>query len=163
MDSYGTNNPTSVSNITYTAGEVGQAFQFDGSTSLIIVPASTSLALSNITIEGWVYPTDLSLARPVVEYGAGGQLFQSAYWINTTGGGGNSPGRIQAVMRTENNAGYIQVLDTNPDVASNQWNHLAFTVNAETLTGILYCNGVQVRYALRFRTEVRSLRRVSFP
>ena len=63
LDSISGNNPTAVSNITYTAGEVGKAFQYDGSTSLITVPASTSLAVSNLTIDAWVYPTTTS-TRP---------------------------------------------------------------------------------------------------
>ena len=66
-----------------------------------------------------------------------------ALWINTTGGGGTSSGGLQAYVRTQN-SGYLQVVDANPVVALNQWTHLAFTVNATTLNGFLYCNGVQV-------------------
>jgi len=50
-DSAGTNNPSVVSGIKYNDGEVGQAFHFDGSTSLITVPRSPSLTISNLTVE----------------------------------------------------------------------------------------------------------------
>ncbi|MGB8368199.1 MAG: LamG-like jellyroll fold domain-containing protein [Verrucomicrobiia bacterium] len=142
-DSIDGNNPIAVNNITYVSGEVGQAFHYDGSTSLITMPASTSLAVSNLTIDAWVYSTDSLTPRPVVEYGGGGQLSSIALWINTTGGGGTSSGGLQAYVRTQN-SGYLQVVDANPVVALNQWTHLAFTVNATTLNGFLYCNGVQV-------------------
>ena len=44
-DNVNGNNATNFQGITYSGGEVGQAFQFDGSTSRITVPASTSLAV----------------------------------------------------------------------------------------------------------------------
>ncbi len=143
-DISGNNNNGRPQNITYVTGEVRQAFHYNGSNSLITVPPSTSLAVSNLTIECWVFPTDSGRPCPVVEYGGGGQLSSIALWINTTGFGNSQPGGLQALVRTENNTGYLQVLDYNPDVIVNQWNHLAFTVNAATLTGVLYCNGVQV-------------------
>jgi subtilisin-like proprotein convertase family protein len=148
-DISGNNNNGRPQNITYVNGEVGKAFHYDGSTSLITVPASTSLAVSNMTIECWIFPTDDGTPRPVVEYGGGGQISSIALWINTTGGGGTVKGGLQAYVRTGNTA-FVEVTDADPVVTTNQWNHLAFTVNAATLTGILYCNGVQVGSAVTF-------------
>jgi subtilisin-like proprotein convertase family protein len=144
VDSVNGNNPVAVQSITYHAGEVGQAFHYDGSTSLITVPASTSLAVSNLTIESWIFPTDSGTPLPIIDYGGAGVLTPIMLWINTTGGTSVNPGALYGVIRTQNNTGYIEVKDANPIVTVNQWNHVAFTVNATTLTGILYCNGVQV-------------------
>jgi subtilisin-like proprotein convertase family protein len=141
-DSINGNNPIAVQGINYTAGEVRQAFQYDGSTSLITVPPSTSLAVSNLTIDAWVYPTDGNL-RPIVDYGGAGQRSPIQLWINTTGGTSVTPGGIHAVILDPSGNGF-GVDDYNPDVNVNQWNHLAFTVNTATETGVLYCNGVLV-------------------
>jgi hypothetical protein len=61
IDIVGTNNGITTS-ITYTNGEVGQAFDFNGSGSFIKVPASSSLNVglaSGFTVEMWVNPVDI--------------------------------------------------------------------------------------------------------
>jgi hypothetical protein len=58
-DSIGTNNGTPTGGITYTNGEVGQAFVFNNTTSYIPVPASPGLNVgtnNGFTIEGWIQP-----------------------------------------------------------------------------------------------------------
>jgi len=142
-DSINGNNPTAVSNITFTAGEVGRAFVYNGSTSKITVPASTSLAVSNVTMEAWVFPTTLNQPLPVIDYGGAGQLSAIFLWLNTTGGNSVNPGGFFAIERNASGGG-IEVDEPNPVVTVNQWNHVAFTVNTRTLTGILYCNGIPV-------------------
>ena len=58
------------------------------------MPASASLAISNLTLEAWVYPTDNTL-RPVIEWGGAGQNSPMHLWVNTTGGFGSTPGGIR--------------------------------------------------------------------
>ena len=54
-DSFGTNNGTAVGGVSFTTGEVGQAFSFNGTTAYVDVPDSPSLQLTNqITIEAWI-------------------------------------------------------------------------------------------------------------
>jgi hypothetical protein len=55
-DAAGTNNGTPAAGVTFTAGEVGQAFSFDGTTNgYIEVPDAPELQLTNeLTIEFWV-------------------------------------------------------------------------------------------------------------
>src|SRR5438093_928772 len=54
-DALGANNGT-ISGATFTAGEVGQAFNFDGSGQKITVADNDSLKLTNsLAIEGWIY------------------------------------------------------------------------------------------------------------
>src|SRR5579864_1463623 len=53
-DALGLNNAT-LSNVTYATGEVGQAFNFNGSNSSALVADSSSLAFTNsFAIEGWI-------------------------------------------------------------------------------------------------------------
>jgi hypothetical protein len=55
-DVAGTNNGTLVGSVTFAAGEVGQAFSFDGVSSYVSIPDSPSLDtfVSSITIETWI-------------------------------------------------------------------------------------------------------------
>ena len=70
-DVIGTNNGTAVGGLSYTNGEVGQAFQLDGTSGYVDVPASGSLNVgtnNGFTVEGWINPSDVSAQRPVVEW-----------------------------------------------------------------------------------------------
>jgi len=60
------NHSDNVVGIGYTNGKVRAAFRYDGSTSLITVPPSPSLAVSNLTIDAWVFSTDDSTPRPLL-------------------------------------------------------------------------------------------------
>ena len=141
LDSIDGNNPTSVQYITFTNGEVRQAFHYDGSTSLITVPGNTSLEASNLTLDAWIFPTDTSI-RPIIDCGGAGQMSSVQLWVNTTGFMTTIPGAIHGLIR--NSSGGLDVICANSVVVLNRWNHLAFTVNTSTRTGVLYCNGVPV-------------------
>jgi subtilisin-like proprotein convertase family protein len=141
-DSINGNNPSSVSNITFTTGEVDRAFHYDGSTSLIAVPASSSLPVSNLTLEAWVYPTDGSTGRPIFDLGGPGQDSPVQLWINTIGGSSVNSGGLHAVIRNATSGAGYEIDDANPVVVLNKWNHVVLT--ATPSTGTLYCNGVQV-------------------
>src|ERR1019366_5320375 len=75
LDSVGTNNGTPIGGISYTAGEVGQAFVFNGTSSYVTVQASPSLNVgangSGITIECWEKPSYANSADqylPIVKW-----------------------------------------------------------------------------------------------
>ena len=87
-DSVGTNNGTAIGGVSYTNGEVGQAFQLDGTSGYVDVPASGSLNVgtnSGLTIEGWIKPNDVSAQHPLVEYKFDG--IQSGVHLWLTAGG----------------------------------------------------------------------------
>jgi hypothetical protein len=55
LDSVSGNNGTLQGGVIFAAGEVGQAFSFNGSNSYVQVPDSSSLRLTNeLTVEFWV-------------------------------------------------------------------------------------------------------------
>ncbi len=144
-DSTGNNNASVVNGIVYTNGEVGQAFDFDGTSSFITVPASPTLAVSNLTIEAWIYPTDPTSVRPILECGGPGQVSAYSLWLNTQDGLSVNPGGLHALIRDQNFSNPALEVDTfNTPVEMNQWNHVAFTADLGTGVGIIYWNGVPV-------------------
>jgi len=144
-DSVGANNPSVISGIGYNDGEVGQAFQFNGRTSLITVPRSPNLTVSNLTVEAWIFPTDNASPRPIVDCGGPGQASSIQLWVNTTGGFSVNPGALHAVIRDE--SGGYEVDDPDSVAPVNKWSHVAFTADAQTRTLRLYCNGLLVATA----------------
>jgi hypothetical protein len=142
VDLVGGNNGV-VSNVTYTRGEVGQAFNFDGATSTVTIPASSSLTVRNLTIEGWIFPPDIDNPRPIVEYGAATGLGYVGLWYGTQGYSSQVPGAVQGWVGGTNNA-FLVVYSSAGPVISNQWNHVAMTFDYTSQDLILYVNGVAV-------------------
>jgi hypothetical protein len=138
-DIVGGNNGVISGAITFVTGEVGQAFNFDGVTGAIIAPAISNLAASDLTIEGWIMPTDVSGERPIVEFSAfSGQLSRLHLWYSV-----GTPGTVYGLIRDPGGA-YLQVVSAGGLVAPNQWNHVAMTFDRVGKKALLYLNGVQV-------------------
>src|SRR5439155_10222328 len=76
------NNGTLFTNTTFMPGKVGQAFSFDGTSSAVVIPASSNLAFQSVTIEGWILPLDLRTQRPIVEYGNATGPVSMDFWYN---------------------------------------------------------------------------------
>ncbi len=80
-DRIGGNNGNINGNLSFTQGEVGQAFAFDGSSSYIDLGSPGNLQLQNLTIEAWIKrfsSTASSLVTPnasILSYGVGGYGF----------------------------------------------------------------------------------------
>jgi Concanavalin A-like lectin/glucanases superfamily/Immunoglobulin domain len=144
-DIIGTNNGVSQS-ITYTNGEAGQAFAFNGSGSQIEVPASPSLNVglgNGFTLESWIKPTSLDL--------------QSLFEWNQNIGGGSGYAQIGAGLDI-GVAGpgdlYANIVDTNANshifysinsiIVANTFQHVALTYDKTSGIAALYCNGVAV-------------------
>ena len=64
IDSFGTNNGTLENGATFASGKVGQAFSFNGNSS-VSVPNNASLNPQTFTIAGWVNPAALDNASDV--------------------------------------------------------------------------------------------------
>ncbi len=84
-DLVGTNNGVPTNNVTFAAGEVGQAFGFDGTDSAVILANSTNLQLQTFTIEAWIKRASPTLAShssynagAILEYNWGGYGFDLA-------------------------------------------------------------------------------------
>jgi hypothetical protein len=136
-DSIGGNNGTPTGGITYTDGEVGQAFDFDG-TGYIPVPASPSLDVgangSGITIECWIKPA-ANVNAPVIE------------WDSAASDG------LQLWVANNNTLLFANIEDTsgNPHTISfpyifdtNNFQHVAVTYDKGSGLAALYLNGTAV-------------------
>ncbi|MGI8786354.1 MAG: LamG domain-containing protein [Pyrinomonadaceae bacterium] len=136
LDSRSRNNGTLQNGATFAAGEVGQAFSFDG-TGGVIVPDNPSLnfgANANLSIDAWIKTSDTSrVTKTIVDKRI------------VTGGT-----RGYVVFLVENGL-VFQLADgtsTNYALGSNltdgMWHHIAITVDrASTTGGNAYVDGVQ--------------------
>ncbi len=133
--------------MSFTNGEVGQAFQFDGATGYVSIPASSSLNVGNgggYTIEGWVKPTDLSIPGPLLEWNNGAGGLGAHFWINVpTAIGGSGPGSIFANIVDVNGVGHVMSSAANL-ISAGVFNHVAMTYDRASGTAALYLNGVNV-------------------
>jgi hypothetical protein len=124
------NNGSLIGNTSYTNGEVGQAFVFDGIADMVSVGNPTNLQLQDFTIEAWIQRSSTS----VVSYGAYGNgcIFTYGYggyglYIDANG--------TPALSR-------IGIDETKPNTAITDTNfhHLAVTKTGSTV--VFYVDGI---------------------
>jgi subtilisin-like proprotein convertase family protein len=119
-DSVDGNNGTLAGNVTYAAGEVGQAFVFDGDRDQINVSNPANLQLQNFTIEGWVKRSSTTIATLDGFIGP-----QAAFFAYGRGGYGfalEPDGRLHLTRIEISNR--ISPVPLVPDTA---WHHIAVT------------------------------------
>jgi hypothetical protein len=143
LDSAGTNHGTLLGGLGFTNGEVGQAFNFVNNSQGVQVNASASLAVSSITIEAWINPTDVSNQRPIVEYGeeTGLETVQFDYGWNDPGG--STSGALYGLIRGTNGT-WLKINSPGGILPTGQWSHVAMSFNFTNQTGTLYLNGTNV-------------------
>ena len=72
-DNLGVNNGILEGGVTFAPGEVGQAFNFDGTNGTVFVPDSSSLRLtSQMTIEAWINTRSTNLSSQSIVAKVGG-------------------------------------------------------------------------------------------
>ena len=140
LDIVGGNNGVLSNGVTFAAGEVGQAFAFNGNNQSVVIPDSSSLELTNtLTIEAWVNLGTLTddpngPGRAIVSKvgGAAGDYgYQFVFEHQTLIGQFNSP-----------NQAWPQWAVTSPTISSlatGVWMHVAWTYDQNTM--LLYLNG----------------------
>lgn len=138
QDSIGTNHGT-VNGATFTTGKVGQAFNFNGTNTHVLVPNSATLQPQNLTVDAWVYPRSVGAFNDLY----GGVIFTkdagSVPGASTSVGlfGPGNGGRFTAaVLFTDATSLNLQSTST---YAFNQWYHVALIWNGSVLN--LYVNG----------------------
>lgn len=134
------------------AGEVNQAFFGDGVAARMIVPRAPELDLgkrngsySGFSIEGWIYPRDVTSPGPLVEWNdpaaANGQGVQ--LWLNAPFSPEGGPGALSAVLW--DTASQLHAVDTALGALTNGgWQHIALTFDSPNRIARLYLNGVLV-------------------
>ena len=133
-DSAGNHNGT-ISGATWsTVGKYGSALSFDGEGDLVSITDAAELGLTGaFTLEAWVRPDSLTVARPVISKG------------ESSGGGS---GYLLSAKHVDNAAGFVASSGNNAEVSSASslptatWSHLALTFDGTDLR--LYVGGTPV-------------------
>src|SRR5690242_5404898 len=144
-DSIGSNTATVSSGVSYGAGEVGQAFNFDGSNANLVIPASASLNVgtnSGFTIEGWIKPSDVSGMHMLFEWSDGTNygvhLTHSEDWFGNSG-----PGDLMANI-VDSGGGWHPIFSAPGYLTTNSFQHIAITYDKASGVGRLYLNGAVI-------------------
>jgi hypothetical protein len=130
-DASGSGNHGTIEGATRTGGRFGQGLAFDGIDDLVTIPAAATLAGARVTVEAWLYPTELSGWRTAVMKEAAAGLAWGLYAHD------NAP-------RPAMTAAFAGVDTSAPGTAAlplNTWTHLAATYDGKMLK--LFVNGVQ--------------------
>ena len=144
-DIAGGNDGTFVGTTAYTTGKVGQAFDFNGSSS-VSVGSPTPLKLTNsVTVDAWVRPTALPApgslmgvaTKWVQNFSVGDNTDSFALWLQNNGG------TLQVFSGVHLASGAEPIL-VGGAVPLNTWSHVAMTYDHTTGTFTIYVNGVSV-------------------
>ncbi|MFO8001509.1 MAG: LamG domain-containing protein, partial [Marinilabilia sp.] len=120
------------------------ALELDGTDDLINLGSPDNLDVSNtLTIEAWVYPTDLSERDVIYSTRSGGS---TGCWQLEIGKGNNNTN----VVAVTGPGTWVAVSEDNA-VVPDQWNHVVFVRNGESNKGAFYVNGREV--ALQQQTD----------
>ncbi len=125
-DALGANPGTAQGGVTYAAGKVGQAFNFDGGNSTAVICGNNpSLQLSNGTISAWIKTSNAgSSYRGIVvkQLAYGLFMLDNVLMVYDWAGGGNR--------------------STGVSLNDNQWHHVAFTFQSGVSNGSkIYIDG----------------------
>jgi Concanavalin A-like lectin/glucanases superfamily/HYR domain/Immunoglobulin domain len=140
LDSVGTNNGVLLNGVGFGAGEVGQAFIFNGTNSYVGVADSPSLRLTNeLTVEFWVKRQDLQREDYILNKGGdyiGGQLNYGVTLTQPLWGG------TLAFTFAGGARHSLSITDTN-------WHHCAVTARNGEQDPTFYVDGAQRAVTLR--------------
>ena len=134
---------------TFVAGEVGQAFSFNGVDADVWVPGAPNLnvgAGDGLTIEGWINPAEVNSQHPIAEWSSP-SWFNAHFWIATpVAFGGGGPGSLYANL-IDTTSAYHQIASAGGVVIANTYQHVAVTYDKGSGSAVLYLNGVVVEQA----------------
>ena len=143
-DRFGVNNGAAQGGLPYLAGEVAQAFSFDGISGAVFCPASASLNVGTglgFSIECWIKPADIN-SRPVVEWNSGSAVGPHL-WISVAAPTGFGPGSLFANLA--DTGGTSHIFGSAPGlVNANTLQHVALTYDKSSGIGVLFYNGIVV-------------------
>ncbi len=139
----GTNTAVLNNGASYTNGLVAGAFHLDGVNDDILIPRSPALNVgggSGMTVELWIKPGDISVGRPLLEWGTAG-VVGAHIWMSAGGGGGNNPGSLYANL-IDVGGGFHAFFSGGGLISPNVYQHVAVTYRKSDGMAALYVNGV---------------------
>ncbi len=132
------NNGTLFNSATFAAGEVRQAFSFNGTGAHVRVPDATNLHFTNaMSVETWIFPTLGGSDRGVVsKWDAVNGFNQRSYALSISGGN-----LAYFDISPDGNFGPLEGLVFSANtIPLNQWTYLAATYDGANMR--MYVNGV---------------------
>jgi hypothetical protein len=145
QDNLGGNNGALYGSMGFGTGKVGQAFNFDGSSGYVEMPASASLNVgvgAGLTFECWIKPAALVDAQPVAEWNSGAH-FGLHLWISQPPPYGGGPGSLY--VNLVDTAGTAHTLTTGGGILNtNGFQHVALSYDKASGMASLYYNGALV-------------------
>ena len=127
------NNGTPYGGVSYVAGEVGQAFSFDGATGYVEVPDAPALRLSSeLTIECWVRRTSANFEDYLCN--KGGDYTRGALDYGVTLNSAQYGGKLAFTFA----GGYRRSVS----IADTSWHHIAVTARQGDANPTFYVDGV---------------------
>ena len=107
-------------------------------------PKITFGADFGLTIETWIYPTNVDLAQPLVEWNSGLGDVGANFWISVAvADGGGGPGSVTADL-VDTLGGTHPITSLGGLVSAGEFHHVAVTYQAWNGDAALYLDGVQV-------------------
>ncbi|MDB6067815.1 MAG: Peptidase and in kexin sedolisin [Pedosphaera sp.] len=138
LDSADGNQGTPFNGATFSTGEVGQAFSFNGTNAHVRVHDAPNLHFSTaLALEAWVYPTSVGVVgRSIIDkWDGAGSLNQRSYGVGIA-----TDGRLQmAISPNGGITGYTSVFSAGT-LPVNQWTHLVGTYDGANM--FMYVNGI---------------------
>ncbi len=132
---------------TWTAGKIGNAIEFNGSSGFVLAPNAVPTGTMDLTISAWVWADAANTWGTIVKN-----------WGNSSPGAfhfgfDNTSGRISNYLNAPTDGPLIA-----PTVLSlNTWHHVAFTYSGGSATQTLYIDGVQVAQRLTAPADLDAL------
>lgn len=135
FDQVGGNHAAANSSSSFVTGKVGTSINFDGISNSVVIPASSSLNVSNFTVEGWINPSAITGARPVWEWAAATGLVGPHLSIGDAG-----TGSLRINLRDTANGNHVTATAAGV-LAVGQWHHVAVTYDVSTGLAQIIVNG----------------------
>jgi hypothetical protein len=133
-DSFGTNHGVFVNGPSFALGQVGEAFDFDGSSQYVDVPDYAVLNTAfGLSIEAWIYPRSLGgEASPIIKKAGEGQAPDNGYALELA-----DSGNVLFGVSLRGGTGWT--LASSSPVPLNQWTHVMGVFDGTNL--LIYLNG----------------------
>jgi hypothetical protein len=141
---------TAQGTLSFAAGKVGQAFDFSGSLTGVVVTASPKLNVGladGFSIETWIKPSTIDLERPIVEWNSvtGGNPYPYGVhlWISVPVGYGAGPGCLYANI-VDTAGAFHWLTSAGGLINTHAYQHVALTYDKTSGQALLYLDGTVV-------------------
>jgi hypothetical protein len=139
-DIVGRNNGTVQGGVSFVAGMVGEAFDFDGAiTSFVEVPDAPSLNPSAITLDAWVNPTTINVGSRIVSKDLSTETCVAPFIVYSLEVRGEFGNKAAFFFTTSDNVEHT--LQGTSVIPTGAFTHITGTFDGQTAK--VYVNGVQ--------------------